>query len=40
MTPLEVRRVANELLSNGALTATVLGSFNGLEVPRERLDLG
>ena len=40
VTTADVRRVANELLSNGSLTATVLGSFNGLEVPRDRLNLG
>ncbi len=36
----DVQRVARELLSNGALSATVLGSVNGLEIPRATLDLG
>ena len=36
----DVQRVANRLLTDGSLTATVLGSFNGLEVSRERLGLG
>ncbi len=39
VTPADVRRVARELFANGALAATVLGSVNGLRLPRERLDL-
>ena len=35
----DVRRVAVELFTNGSLAATVLGHVNGLEIPRERLDL-
>src|SRR6185436_11691423 len=36
----EVQRVATDLFREGALSATVLGNVNGLEIPRERLDLG
>jgi hypothetical protein len=39
VTPTEVQRVAVDLFKNGALAATVLGNVNGLEIPRERLDL-
>jgi len=35
----EVQRVAVDLFRNGALAATVLGNVNGLQIPRERLDL-
>ena len=35
----DVQRVAEELFSNGSLAATVLGQVNGLQLPRERLDL-
>jgi predicted Zn-dependent peptidase len=35
----DVERVATDLFANGALSATVLGSVNGLQLPRERLDL-
>jgi len=35
----EVQRVANDLFRNGSLAATVLGNVNGLQIPRERLDL-
>jgi predicted Zn-dependent peptidase len=35
----EVRRVATDLFRNGSLAATVLGNVNGLQIPRERLDL-
>jgi predicted Zn-dependent peptidase len=35
----DVQRVAGELFSNGSLAATVLGQVNGLQLPRERLDL-
>jgi predicted Zn-dependent peptidase len=40
VTARDIQRVARELLDNGSLSATVLGQFNGLELPRERLDLG
>jgi predicted Zn-dependent peptidase len=39
VTPADLQRVARELLNDGALSATVLGQFNGLELPRERLNL-
>ena len=39
VTPGDVQRVAGELFSNGSLAATVLGQVNGLQLPRERLDL-
>ena len=39
VTPDDVQRVASELFSDGALSATVLGNVNGLRIPRERLDL-
>jgi predicted Zn-dependent peptidase len=35
----DVQRVAADLFSNGALSATVLGNVNGLQIPRARLDL-
>jgi hypothetical protein len=35
----EVQRVAVDLFRNGSLAATVLGNVNGLEIPRERLEL-
>jgi predicted Zn-dependent peptidase len=35
----DVQRVADELFKDGSLSATVLGSVNGLEIPRERLSL-
>ncbi len=40
VTAADIQRVAHELLMDQALTATVLGHFNGLELPRERLNLG
>jgi predicted Zn-dependent peptidase len=40
VTAQDIQRVARELLGDGSLSATVLGQFNGLELPRERLDLG
>jgi predicted Zn-dependent peptidase len=40
VTPADVRRVAADLFRNGSLAATVLGNVNGLQIPRERLDLG
>jgi predicted Zn-dependent peptidase len=39
VTPGDVLRVAADLFRNGALAATVLGNVNGLQMPRERLDL-
>jgi predicted Zn-dependent peptidase len=39
VTSAEVQRVAADLFRNGALAATVLGNVNGLQIPRERLDL-
>ncbi len=36
----DVQRVAADLFKNGSLAATVLGNVNGLEIPKERLDLG
>jgi predicted Zn-dependent peptidase len=35
----DILRVARDVLSNGALAATVLGQVNGLQIPRERLNL-
>ena len=35
----DVQRVAIDLFKGGSLAATVLGSVNGLEIPRERLAL-
>jgi predicted Zn-dependent peptidase len=39
VSPEDVLRVAGELFSNGSLAATVLGQVNGLQLPRERLNL-
>ena len=39
VTPDDVQRVAADLFRNGSLAATVLGNVNGLQIPRERLDL-
>jgi predicted Zn-dependent peptidase len=39
VTPDDLQRVAADLFRNGALSATVLGNVNGLQIPRERLDL-
>jgi predicted Zn-dependent peptidase len=39
VTAADVQRVAADLFQNGSLSATVLGNVNGLQVPRERLDL-
>jgi len=39
VTAADVQRVAVDLFRNGSLSATVLGNVNGLQVPRERLDL-
>jgi predicted Zn-dependent peptidase len=35
----DVQRVAHELFAADALSATVLGKVNGLQLPRARLDL-
>jgi predicted Zn-dependent peptidase len=39
VTAADVQRVAVDLFHNGSLAATVLGNVNGLQIPRERLDL-
>ncbi len=39
VTTADVQRVAHDLFRNGSLAATVLGNVNGLDIPRERLDL-
>ena len=39
VTSSEVQRVAADLFRNGSLAATVLGNVNGLEIPRDRLEL-
>jgi predicted Zn-dependent peptidase len=39
VTAQDVQRVATDLFRNGSLAATVLGNVNGLQIPRERLDL-
>jgi len=39
VTSFDVQRVAADLFRNGSLAATVLGNVNGLEIPRERLNL-
>jgi predicted Zn-dependent peptidase len=39
VTPADVQRVAMDLFRNGSLAATVLGNVNGLQIPRERLNL-
>jgi predicted Zn-dependent peptidase len=39
VTPAEVQRVAVDLFRNDSLAATVLGNVNGLQIPRERLNL-
>jgi predicted Zn-dependent peptidase len=36
----DIQRVARDLFTNGALSATVLGAVNGLQLPPERLSLG
>ncbi|MGE3178500.1 MAG: M16 family metallopeptidase [Vicinamibacterales bacterium] len=36
----DIQRVACDLFRNGALSATVLGNVNGLQIPAERLDVG
>jgi predicted Zn-dependent peptidase len=40
VTAADVQRVATDLFRNGSLSATVLGNVNGLQIPRERLDVG
>jgi predicted Zn-dependent peptidase len=40
VTPDDVQRVAVDLFRSGSLSATVLGNVNGLQLPRERLDVG
>jgi predicted Zn-dependent peptidase len=39
VTASEVQRVATDLFRDGSLAATVLGNVNGLQLPRERLEL-
>jgi predicted Zn-dependent peptidase len=39
VSPADVQRVAADLFHNGSLAATVLGNVNGLEIPKERLEL-
>ncbi len=39
VTAADVQRVAADLFQNGSLAATILGNVNGLQIPRERLDL-
>src|SRR2546425_757351 len=39
VTATEVQRVAVDLFKDGSLAATVLGNVNGLQIPRERLEL-
>jgi predicted Zn-dependent peptidase len=39
VTPGDIQQVAHDVFSNGSLAATVLGQVNGLELPRERLNL-
>ena len=39
VTAADVQRVAADLFRDGSLSATVLGKVNGLQIPRERLDL-
>ncbi|HEX3704871.1 MAG TPA: pitrilysin family protein [Vicinamibacterales bacterium] len=40
VTPDDVQRVATELFHHDSLAATVLGHVNGLQIPKERLNLG
>jgi predicted Zn-dependent peptidase len=39
VTVADIQRVAADLFRNGSMSATVLGSVNGLQVPEERLAL-
>jgi predicted Zn-dependent peptidase len=39
VTAADVQRVAADLFQKGSVSATVLGNVNGLEIPRERLNL-
>jgi predicted Zn-dependent peptidase len=40
VTAADVQRVAGDLFRSGALAATVLGNVNGLQIARQRLDVG
>ena len=40
VTPEDLQRVAADLFKTDSLAATVLGHVNGLEIPKERLNLG
>lgn len=40
VTAADIQRVATELFQRDGLSATVLGSVNGLQIQRERLDVG
>jgi predicted Zn-dependent peptidase len=40
VTPEDVQRVATDLFRRESLSATVLGNVDGLQIPRERLDVG
>jgi predicted Zn-dependent peptidase len=39
VTPTDVQRVAADLFHDGSLAATVLGNVNGLDIPKQRLNL-
>src|SRR5262249_48074949 len=39
VTAADVQRVAADLFRDGSLAATVLGNVNGLQIPKERLEL-
>jgi predicted Zn-dependent peptidase len=39
VTPADVQRVAADVFKGGSLAATVLGNVNGLQIPRDRLEL-
>jgi predicted Zn-dependent peptidase len=39
VTPVDVQRVATDVFKGGSLSATVLGNVNGLQIPREQLNL-
>jgi predicted Zn-dependent peptidase len=39
VTPTDVQRVAKDLFQNGSIAATVLGNVNGLQIPKQRLNL-
>ncbi len=40
VTAADIQRVASDLFRNGSIAATVLGNVNGLQIHRERLDVG